>query len=834
MSTYSSLKFELILTGDQSGQWGNTTNTNIGTAINEAIAGSVDITFASADLTLTLTDTNAAQSARNLRLNLTGTAGGAARTLTLGSGCQISKPYVVNNTLANAVTVKNTGGVDSGVVVPAGKSMWLFNTYTSGTGVWNVVDAVSYLSSLTLGTALVATSGGTGQSSYAVGDLLYANTTTTLAKLADVATGNALISGGVTTAPSWGKIGLTTHVSGTLAATNGGTGANTTTTGDLLYGSASDTWTKLAGNTTTTRKYLVSVGDGTNATAPAWDQIDISTSDITGTLAATNGGTAQSTYTTGDTLYSSAANTLTKLAGNTTTTRKYLVSVGDGTNATAPAWDQIDISTGDITGTLAATNGGTGTATTTAGDILYGAASNTWAKLAAGTAGQLLQTNGAAAPSWVNAPTFTGVSSFSAGTTGFTPSSATTGAVTLAGTLAVANGGTGTATPSLVAGTNVTITGTWPNQTINSSGGGGGGTPGGSNTQVQFNSSGSFGGSSAFTWDGASITVNSVKVGRGNGNLANNIAIGNALLALTGGSAYNVAVGYLAMQYATTAAYNVALGSGAIFNARDSTNSFNVAIGQDAGGSLDSRKGVGYGNNFIGYQSGGLYTGSYNVTLGHLAGTNMSTFAQTTANDYNIVIGGYAAIAQNYDSNNCTFVGGGAQQGWNASITNATTLGYQATVTGNNQVQLGNSSTTTYVYGTVQNRSDARDKTDIRDTQLGLDFITALRPVDFKWDYREDYVEQVVSANGTEKPTVTSVQHEKDGSRKRNRYHHGLIAQEVKAILDARGIDFGGYQDHSVAGGKDVLSIGYDELVGPLVKAIQELTARLEALEARN
>jgi hypothetical protein len=68
-----------------------------------------------------------------------------------------------------------------------------------------------------------ATAGGTGQTSYAVGDLLYAATTTTLAKLADVATGNALISGGVTTAPSWGKIGLTTHVSGILPLANGGT-----------------------------------------------------------------------------------------------------------------------------------------------------------------------------------------------------------------------------------------------------------------------------------------------------------------------------------------------------------------------------------------------------------------------------------------------------------------------------------------------------------------------------------------------------------------------------------------------------------------------------------
>jgi len=70
----------------------------------------------------------------------------------------------------------------------------------------------------------------------------------------------------------------------------------------------------------------------------------------------------------------------------------------------------------------------------------------------------------------------TGVLSFSGGTTGLTPVAAAVGAVTLGGTLAIANGGTGTATPSLIAGTNITITGTWPNQTINSSGGSGSGT----------------------------------------------------------------------------------------------------------------------------------------------------------------------------------------------------------------------------------------------------------------------------------------------------------------------------------------------------------------------
>jgi hypothetical protein len=153
-STYSDLKIELIGTGDQTGTWGSTTNNNFSVAITEAVTGSADVAFSSADVTITLTDSNAAQTARNLRLNLTGTSGGA-RNLILGSGCQIEKLYLVNNGLADAVTVKNTTG--TGISVAAGKSMFVFNNGT------NVVDVTTYLSSLTLGTALPILSGGTGQ-----------------------------------------------------------------------------------------------------------------------------------------------------------------------------------------------------------------------------------------------------------------------------------------------------------------------------------------------------------------------------------------------------------------------------------------------------------------------------------------------------------------------------------------------------------------------------------------------------------------------------------------------------------------------------------------------
>ena len=84
-----------------------------------------------------------------------------------------------------------------------------------------------------------ATAGGTGQTSYTTGDLLFASSSTALSKLADVATGNALISGGVGVAPSYGKIGLTTHISGTLAVGNGGTGQTTLTANNVILGNGS-------------------------------------------------------------------------------------------------------------------------------------------------------------------------------------------------------------------------------------------------------------------------------------------------------------------------------------------------------------------------------------------------------------------------------------------------------------------------------------------------------------------------------------------------------------------------------------------------------------------
>lgn len=165
-STYSSLKIELIGTGDQSGTWGTTTNTNLGTAIEEAITGSANVSFSSADVTLTLTDSNASQSARNLRLNLTGTSGGA-RNLIVPF---IEKFYIINNGLADTVTVKNATG--TGVAVPAGKTTLVFNDAT------NVVNVITDLASISTSSADI--NGGTIDGTVIGGSVAAAGTFSTL------------------------------------------------------------------------------------------------------------------------------------------------------------------------------------------------------------------------------------------------------------------------------------------------------------------------------------------------------------------------------------------------------------------------------------------------------------------------------------------------------------------------------------------------------------------------------------------------------------------------------------------------------------------------------
>ena len=302
-STYStSLKLQLMATGENTGTWGTVTNTNLGTALEEAITGSVDVTFASADVTLTLTNSNAAQTARNMRLVLTGTSGGA-RQLVVPA---LEKIYIVQNNLADACTVKVSG--QTGVSVPAGKTMWLCNDGT------DVKDVVTHLSSLTLSSPLPVSSGGTGAT--ALNGLSFTGENITSLNASNISTGT--IANARTTAAS--ANGASTIVA---RDASGNFSANTITAN--LTGTASNA-TQVANNLT-----LATSGTGLSGSA-TFNGSSAQTFTVTSNASSANGA---STIVARDASGNFSANTvtanLTGTASNATvlqTARNFSISGG--------------------------------------------------------------------------------------------------------------------------------------------------------------------------------------------------------------------------------------------------------------------------------------------------------------------------------------------------------------------------------------------------------------------------------------------------------------------------------------------------------------------------
>jgi hypothetical protein len=306
---------------------------------------------------------------------------------------------------------------NAGVVTQFNPTVTAVSTISFGTT--GLTPSTATSGAVTVAGTLVSANGGTGFSTYATGDLIYASAANTLSKLTAGTNGFVLTlaagvptwaasTGGVTSF-SAGTTGLTPNtattgaivLAGTLELASGGTGLSSFTAGDLVYFASGTSFTKLGIGTA---GQILTVNPG--GTAPQWStgaasgvtSISFGTTGLTpntattgavvvaGTLIAVNGGTGISSYAQGEMLYANTTTTLDKVTANITTSKKYLSQTGTGTAGLAPTW-------GDVTATNIA--GGT------AGTLFFNTAADTTTTLSIGTAYQLLGVNaGATAPSW--------------------------------------------------------------------------------------------------------------------------------------------------------------------------------------------------------------------------------------------------------------------------------------------------------------------------------------------------------------------------------------------------------------------------------------------------
>ena len=370
---------------------------------------------------------------------------------------------------------------------------------------------------------------------------------------------------------------------------------------------------------------------------------------------------------------------------------------------------------------------------------------------------------------------------------------------------------------------------------------------------------------------GSDALIHGKTVGRGSGNLSYNSAFGtNTLLSNISGN-YNSAFGTVALYSNTTGNSNAAFGAWTL--AHNTTGLRNTAIGTSAlygnqTGSYNSAFGSntlytntsGYRNTAVGFESLFANTIGYwntatgsNSLLNNTTGTaNTATgydaLSENTIDNWNTAFGKGALRDLKEGSENTgigesaggnftnisrgTFLGSLAYPNTN-NLTNVTGIGYNVKNTASNQVRIGNASVTS-IGGSVNwtADSDGSYKNNIEEDVAGLDFILKLRPVSYNLDIHKiasDLGENLTrDEDGSKANAVPDETTQKSRDEKAAIRYTGFIAQEVEATVNDLGVAFSGVDAPTNKSG--YYGLRYADFVVPLVRAVQEQQAQIEAL----
>jgi len=304
-----------------------------------------------------------------------------------------------------------------------------------------------------------------------------------------------------------------------------------------------------------------------------------------------------------------------------------------------------------------------------------------------------------------------------------------------------------------------------------------------------------------------------------------NVAMGYAALDANTTASNNVGIGYFALSANTTGANNTASGYQSLYS--NTTGSYNTASGYSA---LYANT-TGYQNTAVGYQClDACTTGIKNSAMGIGAATSLTTGDQNTAvgrsalqevttGDKNTAIGNDAGSALTTGSHNVMI---GNESGNSGSPGGLITTASNTLCMGANEISVAH----IQVDWTIA--SDKRDKTDIEPMEMGLSFINQLEPVTYRWDKRAKYINKL-------DPTVDLNTVTTDGTHKESWLDVGFLAQDVEELEAQYGYKIEDETNLTTNLSEDGKQYGltYNKFTPMLVKAIQELTAKVEALEAQ-